>query len=127
MMSVVVEGVVHITSFPVSEFPKGESDVVFVSISRLILSYLPVHTYIYTTSIQPSARATRISTATSPIAQPPLTSPAPSEMAYVAVVKALYDYVAQDPDGELSFSEDQIIYVVDKEDDECVLMLLVSR
>ncbi|KAK4684569.1 actin cytoskeleton-regulatory complex protein SLA1, partial [Tremellales sp. Uapishka_1] len=39
-------------------------------------------------------------------------------MAYVAVVKALYDYTAQDPEGELSFKEDQIIYVVDKEDED---------
>jgi len=39
-------------------------------------------------------------------------------MAYVAVVKALYDYEAQDPEGELSFKEDQIIYVIEKEDAE---------
>jgi hypothetical protein len=39
-------------------------------------------------------------------------------MSYVAVVKALYDYDAQDPKTELSFKEDQIIYVIEKEDDE---------
>ncbi len=39
-------------------------------------------------------------------------------MAYVAVAKALYDYAAQDPETELSFSEDQIVYVIDKEDAE---------
>lgn len=39
-------------------------------------------------------------------------------MAYVAVVKALYDYTAQDPDTELSLREDQIAYVIEKEDDE---------
>lgn len=39
-------------------------------------------------------------------------------MAYVAVVKALYDYAAQDPETELAFKEDQIIYVIEKEDDE---------
>lgn len=38
-------------------------------------------------------------------------------MAYVAVAKALYDYAAQDPEDELSFKEDQILYIVDKEDD----------
>src|SRR5687768_17248984 len=41
-------------------------------------------------------------------------------MSYDAVAKALYDYDAQDPDGELSFKEDQILYIIDKEDDECV-------
>ncbi|ODO01433.1 hypothetical protein I350_06252 [Cryptococcus amylolentus CBS 6273] len=39
-------------------------------------------------------------------------------MAYVAVAKALYDYAPQDPESELAFSEDQILYIVDKEDDE---------
>lgn len=39
-------------------------------------------------------------------------------MAYVAVVKAQFDYTAQDAETELSFSEDQILYVVEKEDDE---------
>ncbi|BEI84339.1 hypothetical protein CcaverHIS002_0409430 [Cutaneotrichosporon cavernicola] len=39
-------------------------------------------------------------------------------MAYVAVVKALYDYTAQDLEDELSFSEDQILYIVEKGDDE---------
>jgi len=39
-------------------------------------------------------------------------------MAYVAVAKALYEYAAQDPETELSFSEDQIVYVIDKEDAE---------
>jgi hypothetical protein len=41
-------------------------------------------------------------------------------MAYVAVVKALYDYTAQDPETELSLTEDQICYVFEKEDDEWV-------
>jgi hypothetical protein len=44
-------------------------------------------------------------------------------MSYDAVAKALYDYDAQDPDGELSFKEDQILYIIDKEDDECVIPL----
>lgn len=39
-------------------------------------------------------------------------------MAYVAVVKALYEYAAQDPETELSLKEDQICYVIEKEDDE---------
>lgn len=39
-------------------------------------------------------------------------------MAYVAVAKALYDYVAQDPETELSFKEDQVVYVIEKEDEE---------
>ncbi|KAL7421316.1 cytoskeletal protein binding protein [Cryptotrichosporon argae] len=39
-------------------------------------------------------------------------------MAYVGVVKALYDYDAQDPEEELSFKEDQILYVIEKGDDE---------
>ncbi|WVQ81211.1 hypothetical protein IAT38_003333 [Cryptococcus sp. DSM 104549] len=39
-------------------------------------------------------------------------------MAYVAVAKALYEYAAQDPETELSFKEDQIFYIIDKEDDE---------
>jgi hypothetical protein len=39
-------------------------------------------------------------------------------MSYVAVVKALYDYDAQDPETELSFKEDSILYVIEKEDDE---------
>lgn len=39
-------------------------------------------------------------------------------MSYVAVVKALYEYTAQDPDTELSLAEDQICYVIEKEDDE---------
>lgn len=39
-------------------------------------------------------------------------------MAYVAVVKALYDYAAQDPETELGLKEDQIAYVIEKEDDE---------
>jgi hypothetical protein len=41
-------------------------------------------------------------------------------MSFVAIAKALYDYDAQDPAEELSFKEDQIFYVVDKEDDQCV-------
>lgn len=39
-------------------------------------------------------------------------------MSYVAVCKALYDYDAQDPETELSFKEEQVIYIVDKEDDD---------
>ncbi|WWD21143.1 hypothetical protein CI109_105624 [Kwoniella shandongensis] len=39
-------------------------------------------------------------------------------MAYVAVAKALYEYTAQDPETELSFKEDQIFYIIEKEDDE---------
>jgi hypothetical protein len=39
-------------------------------------------------------------------------------MAYVAVVKALYDYTAQDPETELSLKEDDIAYVIEKEDEE---------
>lgn len=39
-------------------------------------------------------------------------------MAYVAVAKALYDYQPQDPDTELAFNEDHILYIIDKEDDE---------
>lgn len=39
-------------------------------------------------------------------------------MAYVAVAKALYDYQPQDPDTELAFHEDHILYIIDKEDDE---------
>ncbi|WVN87949.1 uncharacterized protein L203_103146 [Cryptococcus depauperatus CBS 7841] len=39
-------------------------------------------------------------------------------MAYVAVAKALYDYTPQDPETELAFAEDQILYIIDKEDDE---------
>lgn len=39
-------------------------------------------------------------------------------MAYVAVVKALYDYAAQDPETELSLKEDDIAYVIEKEDEE---------
>lgn len=42
----------------------------------------------------------------------------PSTMAYVAVAKALYDYQPQDPDTELAFHEDHILYIIDKEDDE---------
>lgn len=41
-------------------------------------------------------------------------------MAYVAVVKALYEYLAQDAETELSLEEDQIVYVIEKEDDEWV-------
>ena len=41
-------------------------------------------------------------------------------MAYVAVVKALYDYAAQDPETELSLKEDDIAYVIEKEDEEYV-------
>ena len=41
-------------------------------------------------------------------------------MAYVAVVKALYEYAAQDPETELSLKEDQVCYVIEKEDDEWV-------
>lgn len=44
--------------------------------------------------------------------------PSPSTMAYVAVAKALYDYQPQDPDTELAFHEDHILYIIDKEDDE---------
>ncbi|KIR26661.1 hypothetical protein I309_04430 [Cryptococcus deuterogattii LA55] len=39
-------------------------------------------------------------------------------MAYVAVAKALYDYQPQDPDTELAFHEDHILYIIDKEDDD---------
>lgn len=39
-------------------------------------------------------------------------------MAYVAVVKALYDYAAQDPEDEISFKEDQVLYIIEKGDDE---------
>ena len=39
-------------------------------------------------------------------------------MAYVAVVRSLYEYAAQDPETELSMQEDQVLYVVEKEDDE---------
>ncbi|WWD06734.1 hypothetical protein V865_004829 [Kwoniella europaea PYCC6329] len=39
-------------------------------------------------------------------------------MAYVAVAKALYEYDAQDPETELSFKEDQIFYIIEKEDDD---------
>lgn len=39
-------------------------------------------------------------------------------MAYVAVVKALYDYTAQDPQDEISFKEDQVLYIIEKGDDE---------
>ena len=39
-------------------------------------------------------------------------------MSYVAVAKALYEYAAQDPETELSFGEDQIVYVIEKEDSE---------
>lgn len=39
-------------------------------------------------------------------------------MAYVGVVKALYDYEAQDPEDELSFKEDQVLYLIEKEDSE---------
>lgn len=41
-------------------------------------------------------------------------------MAYVAVAKALFEYAAQDPETELSFREDQILYVIEKEDAEWV-------
>ncbi|RXK37875.1 hypothetical protein M231_04874 [Tremella mesenterica] len=39
-------------------------------------------------------------------------------MAYVAVAKALYDYTAQDPETELSLKEDQIVYIIEKEDND---------
>jgi actin cytoskeleton-regulatory complex protein SLA1 len=39
-------------------------------------------------------------------------------MSYDAIAKALYDYSAQDPEGELSFKEDQVLYIIDKEDDQ---------
>jgi hypothetical protein len=39
-------------------------------------------------------------------------------MVYVAVVKALYDYTAQDPETELSFKEDEMLYVIEMEEDE---------
>ncbi|WWC91237.1 uncharacterized protein L201_006179 [Kwoniella dendrophila CBS 6074] len=39
-------------------------------------------------------------------------------MAYVAVAKALYEYDAQDPETEISFKEDQIFYIIEKEDDD---------
>jgi hypothetical protein len=39
-------------------------------------------------------------------------------MAYVGVAKALYDYDAQNPEDEISFKEDQLLYIVEKEDDE---------
>lgn len=45
-------------------------------------------------------------------------------MSYVAIVKALYDYEAQDPAEELSFKEDQIVYVIDKEDDQYVVLVV---
>jgi hypothetical protein len=41
-------------------------------------------------------------------------------MAYVAVAKALYDYEAQDTETELAFKEEQLIYVIEKEDEESV-------
>lgn len=47
-----------------------------------------------------------------------------SVMSYVAIVKALYDYEAQDPAEELSFKEDQIVYVIDKEDDQYVVLVV---
>jgi hypothetical protein len=39
-------------------------------------------------------------------------------MAYVAVVKALYDYAPQDAETELALKEDDIAYIIEKEDDE---------
>ncbi|KAJ9096055.1 hypothetical protein QFC21_005420 [Naganishia friedmannii] len=39
-------------------------------------------------------------------------------MAYVAVAKALYDYEAQDPQDELSFKEGQVLYILEKEDEQ---------
>ena len=39
-------------------------------------------------------------------------------MSFVSVAKALYAYDAQDPETELSFDEDQILYVIEKEDAE---------
>lgn len=48
----------------------------------------------------------------------PLSHRTPPTMAYVAVAKALYDYQPQDPDTELAFNEDHILYIIDKEDDE---------
>jgi hypothetical protein len=39
-------------------------------------------------------------------------------MAYVAVAKALYDYEAQDAQDELTFKEDQILYILEKEDEQ---------
>jgi hypothetical protein len=39
-------------------------------------------------------------------------------MAYVAVVKALYEYAAQDPETELSLKEDGLCYIIEKEDEE---------
>lgn len=39
-------------------------------------------------------------------------------MAYVAAAKALYDYTAQDPETELSLKEDDVVYVIEKEDEE---------
>lgn len=38
----------------------------------------------------------------------------------LGLYKALYDYVPQDPETELPLSEDQVIYILDKEDPECV-------
>ena len=48
----------------------------------------------------------------------PLRGQSDLAMAYVAVVKSLYDYAAQDPETELSMQEDQVLYVIEKEDDE---------
>jgi hypothetical protein len=39
-------------------------------------------------------------------------------MSYAAIAKALYDYEAQDPENELSFKEDDVLYIIEKEDEE---------
>jgi hypothetical protein len=38
----------------------------------------------------------------------------------LGLYKALYDYEPQDPETELALTEDQAIYILDKEDPECV-------
>lgn len=35
-----------------------------------------------------------------------------------AVCKALYDYTPQDPETELALKEDEIVYILDKEDEQ---------
>lgn len=38
----------------------------------------------------------------------------------IGVFKALYDYTPQDPENELALVEDQILYILDQDDAECV-------
>lgn len=40
--------------------------------------------------------------------------------AMFGLYKALYDYAPQDPETELALAEDQVLYILDKEDAECV-------